>query len=140
MARTLKSLASIMGIACSAIGLTHIALGLNSVPSQRSASATMDSLTRFFSAIFVGYGVAWLDAARRDPVPATAVRRLAGVFLLGGVGRLASLAARGVPHWFQNVLTGIELVLPPVFFLLADSDERRARGNVAPKDAAAAIP
>lgn len=57
------------------------------------------------------------------------MRWLAGVFLLGGMGRLLSLAVDGWPHWFQIVLTAIELGLPPVFFWLAAADERAARSN-----------
>lgn len=55
------------------------------------------------------------------------VRLLAAVFLLGGVGRLLSLAAHGWPDRFQVVLTVIELILPPIWFWLADADERGAR-------------
>ncbi|MFC5144607.1 DUF4345 domain-containing protein [Streptomyces aureoversilis] len=57
-------------------------------------------------------------------------RWLAGVFLLGGVGRLLSLAVHGWPQWFQIVLAVIELGLPPVFFWLADAEERALRGDV----------
>jgi hypothetical protein len=46
------------------------------------------------------------------------------VFLLGGLGRLLSLALHGWPQWFQVVLAVIELGLPPIYFWLADADER----------------
>ncbi len=46
------------------------------------------------------------------------------MFLLGGVGRLLSWAVHGQPHWFQLVLTVLELALPAVFFWLAGADER----------------
>jgi hypothetical protein len=59
------------------------------------------------------------------------VRWLAGVFLLGGVGRLLSLAVHGWPQWFQIALAVIELGLPPVFFWLADAEERALRDVVA---------
>jgi hypothetical protein len=75
-------------------------------------------------ASFVGYGLAWLWAGRQRPIPATAVRALSAVFLLGGLGRLISLAVHGWPQWFQIVLTVIELGLPPVLFWLAPSEER----------------
>jgi hypothetical protein len=39
---------------------------------------------------------------------------LAGVFFLGGVGRVISYAAVGPPHPFFLVLMGFELLLPPV--------------------------
>lgn len=60
------------------------------------------------------------------------MRVLAGVLLLGAAGRLLSLARYGWPQWFQIALTVIELVLPPVCFLLADAEERVASAHAAP--------
>ncbi|MFI8825618.1 DUF4345 domain-containing protein [Streptomyces sp. NPDC053431] len=135
MAKALRTLTQTMGWACVAIGLFHVTLGNAALPGAGSAGATVDSWGRFMGASFAGYGLAWLWAARQRPIPAQAVRWLAGVFLLGGVGRLLSLAAHGWPQWFQVALTVIELGLPPVFFWLADAEERNRRG-----DAMAATP
>ncbi|WP_327286300.1 MULTISPECIES: DUF4345 domain-containing protein [unclassified Streptomyces] len=129
MARTLRTLTQLMGWSSVAIGLYHVLLGNAAIPGAGSAGTTVDSWGRFMGASFVGYGLAWLWAARQRPIPAQAVRWLAGVFLLGGMGRLLSLAVDGWPHWFQIVLTAIELGLPPVFFWLAAADERAARSN-----------
>ncbi|WP_441246932.1 DUF4345 domain-containing protein [Kitasatospora sp. McL0602] len=126
MARVLRGLVWAMGIACVVIGLVHVLLGNASIPGEGSADATIDSLGRFFGAIFAGYGLAWLWVVRQTPIPANAVRWLAGVFLLGAAGRLLSLAVHGWPQGFQVVLSVIELVLPPVFFWLADAEERLA--------------
>ncbi|GHC56301.1 DUF4345 domain-containing protein [Streptomyces flavofungini] len=125
MARALRILTQLMGWSCAAIGLFHMALGNAAIPGAGSAGATVDSWGRFMGAVFVGYGLAWLWAARQRPIPAQAVRWLAGLFLLGGVGRLLSLAAHGWPQWFQIALTVIELGLPPVFFWLADAEEAK---------------
>ncbi|MEU9544914.1 protein of unknown function [Streptomyces sp. OV198] len=124
MARTLRVLVQVMGWACVAIGLFHVALGNAAIPGVGSAGATVDSWGRFMGASFVGYGLAWLWAARQRPIPATAVRALSAVFLLGGLGRLISLAVHGWPQWFQIALTVIELGLPPALFWLAPSEER----------------
>ncbi|MFD5521088.1 DUF4345 domain-containing protein [Streptomyces sp. NPDC127066] len=132
MARVLRLLAQSMGWTCVAIGLLHVALGNAAIPGAGSAGATIDSWGRFMGACFGGYGLAWLWAARQSPIPARAVRWLAGVFLLGGVGRLLSLAVHGWPQWFQIALTVIELGLPPVFFWLADAEERTPHGDVEP--------
>ncbi|WP_407916477.1 DUF4345 domain-containing protein [Kitasatospora sp. NE20-6] len=125
--KVLRGLALAMGWACVAIGLFHVLLGNAAIPGAGSPGPTVDSLGRFFGAIFAGYGAAWILVARRSPVPATAVRWLAGVFLLGAVGRLLSLAVHGWPHWFQVVLTVVELALPPVFLQLADAEEKALR-------------
>lgn len=84
----------------------------------------MDSRERFYGAIFGGYGLAWIWASQQVPVNRAATRWLAGTFLLGGAGRLLSLAQHGRPHWFQNVLTAIELALPQAFFWLTRSVEQ----------------
>ncbi|MEU9992736.1 DUF4345 domain-containing protein [Streptomyces sp. NPDC048045] len=130
MARTLRALTQLMGWSCVAIGLFHVLLGNAAIPGAGSAGTTVDSWGRFMGASFVGYGLAWLWAAQQRPIPARAVRWLAGVFLLGGVGRLLSLAVHGWPQWFQIVLAVIELSLPPVFFWLADAEERAQRSGV----------
>ncbi|AJC61565.1 hypothetical protein GZL_09042 [Streptomyces sp. 769] len=111
------------------IGLYHVLLGNAAIPGAGSAGTTVDSWGRFMGASFVGYGLAWLWAARQRPIPAQAVRWLAGVLLLGGAGRLLSLALYGWPHWFQIPLAVIELVLPPVFFWLAAAEERALHGG-----------
>ncbi|WP_433889946.1 DUF4345 domain-containing protein [Streptomyces sp. CA-111067] len=123
MARVLRPLTQLMGWACVAIGLFHVALGNAAIPGAGSAGTTIDSWGRFMGASFVGYGLAWIWTGRQRPIPAQAVRWLTAVFLLGGVGRLISLAEHGWPQWFQIALTVIELGLPPVFFWLADAEE-----------------
>jgi hypothetical protein len=133
VARLLKWLAITMGVACAAIGLYHVVLGIDSVPGAGAgdslAGATVDSRERFYNAIFFGYGVAWIWVARQSPIPATAVRWLAGFMLLGGIGRIVSLIQHGAPHWFQIPLTVIELVLPPLYMSLAAADERASRSS-----------
>jgi hypothetical protein len=121
--RQLKNLARFTGISCAAIGVYHFALGVTSVPGATDANATVDSRERFYSAYFAGYGVAWLRAARRSPVRAGEVRALAGLMLISAVGRVISLVHNGRPHWFQEVLTAIEFVVPAAFLGIADADE-----------------
>jgi hypothetical protein len=124
MARALRWLAWVMGVACLAIGLGHLSFGVLSVPGEATAGPTVDSRERYYGAIFAGYGLAWIWAARQRPVPAVVVRWLAGIFLLGAVGRILSLILVGVPQVFQVVLTVMEVVLPPLFFWLATADEK----------------
>ena len=121
--RHLRKLAGFTGLSCIAIGVYHFALGTASVPGATDANATVDSRERFYSAYFAGYGVAWLRAARTSPIRASEVRLLAGLMLISGIGRLISLAHNGRPHWFQEVLTAIEFIVPAAFFGIADADE-----------------
>ncbi len=139
MARTLKYLSWTMGLVCAAIGIFHFALGIDSVPGEGSAGATVDSRERFYGAVFLGYGLAWIWAARRSPIPARDVRRLTAIFFLGGLGRLLSMLVHGQPHSFQVMLTVIELALPPLLLWLAPADERvhLAAGRPAPVESRA---
>ncbi|MEU1862612.1 DUF4345 domain-containing protein [Streptomyces gardneri] len=131
-AKTLRGLVLTMGYACVAIGIAHVLLGNASIPGAESAGPTIDSLGRFFGAIFAGYGLAWLWAARQRPIPATAVRLLTAVFLLGALGRLLSLAVEGWPHAFQVALAALELALSPLLFWLAGAEEKAHSAPRAP--------
>jgi hypothetical protein len=127
----LRNMAGLAGLSCIAIGVYHFAFGTASVPGAADANATVDSRERFYSAFFAGYGFAWLRAARKSPIRASDVRLLAGLMFLGAVGRLISLVHNGRPHWFQEVLTAIEIVVPAVLFGIADTEEKtelRLRG------------
>ena len=122
--RHLKNLAEFTGLSCIVIGIYHFALGVASVPGAADANATADSRERFYSAYFAGYGVAWLGAARRSPIRATEIRLLAGLMLVSAIGRVISLVHNGRPHWLQEVLTAVEVVVPATFFGIATADEK----------------
>src|ERR1044072_7534103 len=68
------------------------------------------------------HGGRW--AARQSPIPAAAVRWLAGLLFLGGIGPVISVAWYGWPHGFQVALAVVELTVPLVYFWLAPADER----------------
>jgi hypothetical protein len=122
--RHLRNLAGFTGLSCIAIGIYHFALGTASVPGAADANATVDSRERFYSAYFAGYGLAWLRAARKSPIRAGEVRLLAGLMAVSGIGRLISLVHNGRPHWFQEVLTAVEFIVPAAFFGIANADEK----------------
>ncbi|MGC2346240.1 MAG: DUF4345 domain-containing protein [Mycobacterium sp.] len=67
---------------------------------------------------------AWLRAARKFPIRAGEVRPLAGLMAVSGIGRLISLVHNGRPHWFQEVLTAIEFIIPAAFLGIADAEEK----------------
>ena len=138
MQKTLRWLCWAMGVACVLIGLEHLIIGPQAVPDTGDLTATDDSQNRFFSAIFAGYGLAWVWAARQSPIPREVVRLLAAVFFAGGLARLLSVALHGWPHWFVIALTVVEFALPPVFFSLTREADDRARalpggGSAAPR-------
>lgn len=117
--RQLRNLAALTGVSCIAIGVYHFALGTASVPGAADANATVDSRERFYSAFFAGYGIAWLRTSRSVQIRRGDVDLLAGIMLVSGLGRLLSLVRNGRPHWFQEVLTAIEFIVPAGFLVLA---------------------
>lgn len=127
----LKNLAGFTGLSCIVIGIYHFALGVSSVPGATDANATVDSRERFYSAYFAGYGAAWMAAARRSPIRAAEIRLLAGLMLVSAVGRVISLINNGRPHWFQEVLTAVEFVVPAAFFGITEFGLAAADDNAA---------
>jgi hypothetical protein len=43
--------------------------------------------------------------------------------LVSAVGRVISLVHNGRPHWFQEVLTAVEFIVPAALFAHADADD-----------------
>ena len=80
--------------------------------------ATMDSELRFYAALFVGFGVLCLRAARNPAQHGKDIPWLMLVFFAGGVGRALSWISVGTPHPFFLTLMAVELVLPPIIVLL----------------------
>ncbi len=87
-------------------------------PLSEAWPPTMDSELRFYAALWGAYGAVSLTVARDFANRGSLVPWLAGVFFLGGVGRLLSLIAIGPPHPFFTLLMWVELALPPILVLL----------------------
>jgi hypothetical protein len=112
----LNALSSATGAACTAIGLAHLVAGSKSVPGAQQNNPTEDSQESFFGAIFAGYGLTWLWAARNGRL--AAIDALAVTMGLGGVGRLLSWKRAGHPHRFFAAMTVVELATPAMFLPL----------------------
>ncbi len=88
----------------------------------------MDSEDRFYATLFLAYGVALLwcipDIERKSKF----VYFLAATFFVGGLARLVSMAAVGLPSNFFIALTVLELVIP-VFMVFMQSRIARAAGS-----------
>lgn len=102
------------GLVCTGIALLHIALGPASIPGSVPVNATMDSEDRFYATLFLGFGLAHIWAAQDLARRAGVVLALQAVFFLGGLARLVSVAAVGLPGPLFVFLGGVELVIPPV--------------------------
>jgi hypothetical protein len=134
MLTTLRVLIAGLGISAVAIALSIFLLGAAQTawageriydaltgwrgPFSPAWPASMDNELRFYSALWGGYGLLLLAAARDMARWDRAIPWLAGVFFAGGVGRVISALQVGPPHPFFLFLAGTELVTPPVLIAL----------------------
>ena len=86
------------------LGDTSSVDGLNSVNT--------DSELRFYSGIFAGYGLILIHTATTLYKNIGRVPFLAGVMLLGGIGRAFSFYHMGPPHGLFQILLMVEFLAP----------------------------
>jgi len=130
MLSTLRVLIAVLGFSAVVIALSIFVLGAAQTawageqvydlltgwrgPFSPAWPASMDNELRFYSALWGAYGLLLLATARDMARWDRAIPWLAGVFFLGGVGRMVSALQVGPPHPFFLMLAGVELMLPPV--------------------------
>ena len=115
MRRTLQILLGLFGATAIFIALLHIALGPASIPGSVPVNATMDSEDRFYAVLFMAFGIALIWCVKDVERKARVVYLLMATFLAGGVARLISIAAVGLPNDFFVAMTALELVLPFIY-------------------------
>ena len=130
MKRFLQVFLVMFGITAITIASMHVVFGPSlAIPGSVPVNATMDSEDRFYATLFVAYGVALLwcvkDVERKSPT----VHFLAITFFAGGLARLVSMAAVGLPNAFFVAMTALELLIPflMVFMQVRVSSAAKAR-------------
>jgi hypothetical protein len=118
MRRTLQVLLAVFGATDILIALLHIVLGPASIPGAIPVNATMDSEDRFYATLFLAYGAALLWCVKDVERKAKVVYFLMLTFFIGGLARIVSMLAVGLPNAFFVVMTILELALPVVFAYL----------------------
>jgi Domain of unknown function (DUF4345) len=101
-----------------AISLLHVALGPAKLLGLPALDPTMDSEDRFYATQFLAFGVVVLSCVRDVEQKGQTVRWLALAFFVGGLARLASMAAVGPPNTFFLLMTALELSVPAVMVLV----------------------
>lgn len=129
MRRALQVFLGLFGATAIFICLLHLALGSASIPGSVAVNATMDSEDRFYATLFGAYGVAILACVRDIEQKTRPLYFLLLTFFAGGVARLVSMAAVGLPSPFFVTMTALELALPPVLALA----QRRVVGLSVPR-------
>jgi hypothetical protein len=116
--RTSQILVAIIGVAVVGIATGHLILGGGAVIGGSPLNATAEGEHRFFAAMFLCYGFAFLWCVPDIESKRRQVNLLAGAFLLGGVARLASVAISGPPNAFYLAMLAVELAVPFLLFFL----------------------
>jgi hypothetical protein len=109
---------TVFGLACFAIGMAHLLFGAPSIIGGGVVNGTIDSDLRFYAVLFAGFGLGFVWAARDLAHRATVVNVLGLLFFLGGLARLLAWWQTGAPNWFYLVMIPVELIIPPVNWLL----------------------
>ena len=130
----LKAILALLGIIAISIGLSMMVLGanatgqffaglINTAFSQTTklnglSSPNVDSELRFYAVFWIAYGVFLVDTARDLNKKIARIPVLAGLFFIGGIGRLLSWFSVGEPHLLFKNLLAIELGLPVMMIVL----------------------
>ena len=134
MKKSLQVFLGLFGITATFIASLHIVLGPSAIPGSIPVNATMDSEDRFYATLFAAYGVALLWCIKNIERKSMVVYFLALTFLVGGLARLVSMAAVGLPNAFFTVMTMLELLIPFVMAFMQSriSKDTDAQQGVAP--------
>jgi hypothetical protein len=124
MKKALQIFLGLFGITAIFIASLHIVLGPSAIPGSVPVNATMDSEDRFYATLFAAYGVALLWCIKEIERKSMVVYFLALTFFVGGLARLVSIAAVGLPNTFFIAMTVLELLIP---FLMVFMQSRLAK-------------
>lgn len=110
----------LIGLMFVGLGVQRTALIFNAVLSIVHDGGAMngvdnpnaDSELRFYSVIWIGYGIVMVQTAQNLTRHMARVPFLLLLFFGGGIARLISLLTVGAPHSLFILLMGIELIIP----------------------------
>ncbi len=100
------------------ISLLHVTLGPARLLGLGPLDPTMDSEDRFYATQFLAFGAVVLSCVPGVEGKTERVRWLALAFFAGGLARLASMAAVGLPNAFFLAMTALELTIPALMILV----------------------
>ncbi|MER1997777.1 MAG: DUF4345 domain-containing protein [Arthrobacter sp.] len=120
-----------VGVVIAAIGAYYLITGTAGVAetSGGAVNASLESQFRFFSAMMVGVGAAFIAIAVKFQW-ANMLWLVCLMVFLGGIGRVLSWAFSGTPHFTLIILMVVELAFPPALlvwhrFIAKTSELRR---------------
>ena len=112
MKKSFQVFLGLFGVTAIFIASLHVVLGPSAIPGSVPVNPTMDSEDRFYATLFAAYGVALIWCIKDIERKSMIVYFLTATFFAGGLARLVSIAAVGLPNAFFISMTVLELVIP----------------------------
>jgi hypothetical protein len=123
--RLVRGVLLALGTVATGTGTAVALRGTAAVPGGGPTTASTDSVLRFYAVWWAAQGPAAWHLARDPQLDERRVRALCATTFLGGLARLAAARASGRPHPLFQVLTVLELTVPPVLVALRGAGRTR---------------
>jgi hypothetical protein len=94
-------------------GIASVLVGPRMLESVVIASGDLDSHFRYLSGLLLGIGMGYASTIPRIETHGRRFRLLTGIVLVGGLGRLLSLAVIGIPSPSMVAALVMELLVTP---------------------------
>lgn len=109
-----RAAVALVGLLLLGFGVFQVLTGTAGLPEATSeVNATLESNYRFFAALLVGVGAAFLTIAVKFEW-ANVLWFVCAMVFIGGIARVISWALSGTPHVIMILLMVLELVIPPL--------------------------
>lgn len=126
-----RALQIVVGVGCLVpilAGAAGIIYGPAMLGSDAGSAIEIDSHYRYLSGLLLGIGFGFASAVPRIEARGRRVRLLAGIVVIGGLGRLVSLLAIGVTSRSMLAALAMELVVTPALAMWQWRVERAVKG------------
>ncbi|MBA3677467.1 MAG: DUF4345 domain-containing protein [Sphingosinicella sp.] len=99
------------------VGLKCLVGGVETIKGVSGAPVDLDSHFRYLSGLLLGLGLAFLSCIPRIEARSSLFRMLASIVVIGGLGRLISIAEFGMPGRGHIFGLAMELAVVPLLAL-----------------------
>ncbi|MUK02051.1 DUF4345 domain-containing protein [Vibrio cholerae] len=113
-----RTVVVLVGVVIAGFGAYYLILGTAGLPDTEAnpVNPTLESQFRFFSAMMVGVGAAFITIAIKFQW-ANMLWLVCLMVFVGGIGRVLSWAFSGTPNYIMIILMVIELAFPPALLV-----------------------
>jgi hypothetical protein len=113
-----RTVVIVVGVVIAGFGAYYLILGTAGLPETEGTpvNATLENQFRFFSAMMVGVGAAFITIAIKFQW-ANMLWLVCLMVFVGGIGRVLSWAFSGTPNYVMIILMVVELAFPPALLV-----------------------